>query len=121
MQNVYPLDLWVRSPFVVLPTLASFFRSLRSPVSRGIVGRSLHSAGTFAVASFFLAPEMFSLRFRAQPGLWHPTNNSVIFDETTEELKEKLEIDEDYCLSLHLDNTHYSESIEKLVFDVMKP
>ena len=121
MQNVYTLDLWVRTPFVILPTLASFLRTLRSPVSRGLIGRSLHSAATFSGISFFIMPEVFNLRYKAQPRLWESGTGGVFLDESFEDLKRKLEIDEDYCLSLHLENTHYSDCIETLSFDVMKP
>lgn len=66
-------------------------------------------------------PEVYSLRFRAQPGLWESQTGGVFYDESFEDLKKKLGIDEDYCLSLHLENSHYSDSIETLSFDVMKP
>lgn len=66
-------------------------------------------------------PEVFNIRYRAQRGLWDSKTGGVFFDETFEELKKKLEIDEDYCLSLHLENNHYSDSIETMSFDVMKP
>ena len=124
--NIFSVGLWFRAPLVILPTLATLYCSLGLPVSRGVVGKILHSSFLFFGLGVFLAPEMLNFNHLAQQKLWRTSHGGVFKDRSLAQSLHHSQFDEDYSVTIHEMRTkgqvyHPSEREEKTLENSVHP